>query len=792
MISKRVNSRRDGRSSVLDALRYGEGLKIDKETGKSLDKSHRTRFGNFGLVDDGVYVDLGLAEMEKIVGRAALEMQANCDLNTRVGADKKLAHIVVSFNQERPSEAVLRDTEDSMVAAMDLQGNHFASFLHNDNGYWHLHLFVSRIAQDELHRGNPLWKDRTKRDQVCREIEARHGLQPDNGMHVINDAGQLVEVPRVERRGRQEAKRAAISDRARTTEIHRGEKSFQTWATEIRLGDRLKHARSWAELHHAAAAYQCEVKPKGAGFIVQPVGQTGGIQLSKLGLKNLPARLGAFQEARTAGQEAALASYRPAPVLSEGKEHFEAYTAAKGAFKAIKTERMNVQREAHAAVRLRTRAEHKAELVQIRRQTAGPEMLASVSVAKMQHAVALANLTKEFAEQRQVLRTELANTSPGNTFREYLVREAGKGDNVALGLARRHGVRETTRVLCQEEAIRLRIVAEIGGHEFRPAPRLRFAFLIEPSGTVTYFFGAGRVVTDSAIARRVQLNDVAATSPDTISAALRLGAAKFGSPLALTGPEEFQRLAVETAVRDRLPVRFADPVLEAYRAELEAQRRPAARGLVAIEFSHLTNRQIFLGVTHVLNNNLDRGTPPPEHILRAQQDRSETAAGGAGGLQNLPNGSMDGPGDRAAVLLPSDVPGGVASHEEQQGHDVRRPGAGGTGSGEGDGQAEPGRVPVNDQADQERAALVAELRGQGVEVREIIDGKKYPGLVHLVSDQFVVQHVARGAVVLHERGKISGQYVVGQDAHIEYVNGIGHDKNQHANAAQKGKPGTER
>ena len=55
MISKRIQGRKDGRSSASDALSYGEGLTPDRTTGELLDKSHRTRLGNFGIVDDGVY-----------------------------------------------------------------------------------------------------------------------------------------------------------------------------------------------------------------------------------------------------------------------------------------------------------------------------------------------------------------------------------------------------------------------------------------------------------------------------------------------------------------------------------------------------------------------------------------------------------------------------------------------------------------------------------------------------------------------------------------------------------------
>lgn len=203
MISKRIAGRKDGKSSAMDALKYGEGLKPDLETGELLDKSHRTRLGNFGIIDDGVFVGQDMAELIEL---AAIEMQANCDLNTRVGADKKLAHFLVSFNQDKPSEAVLRDTEDSMLAKMELDKNHFATFLRNNNGYWHLHIFASRIEKENPHRGNSLWHDKINRDKVCREIETRHSLPRDNGLHKVDEFGQIVEIPRKERIASREAK----------------------------------------------------------------------------------------------------------------------------------------------------------------------------------------------------------------------------------------------------------------------------------------------------------------------------------------------------------------------------------------------------------------------------------------------------------------------------------------------------------------------------------------------------------------------------------------------------------
>ncbi len=578
MISKRIQGRKDGRSSASDALSYGEGLTPDRTTGELLDKSHRTRLGNFGIVDDGVYAGGALDERRERIALAAIEMQSNCDLNIRVRPDKKLAHFVCSFAQEKPSEAVLRDTEDSMLTALGLDDHHFATFLHSDNGYWHLHIIASCIEKGPLHRGNPLWHDRIKRDRVCREIEIRHGLARDPGLHLVNERGLIVEVPRAERVALREAKSAglpnAISDRAKTKEIYSGEKSFQTWCNEIRIGDRLKHAKNWQDLHAAAAAYDCEVKPKGAGFVICPVGEKGGIQLSKVGLKNLPAKFGAFVAPSSQITPPVEAHYKPAPTKAGGQSHYQRWQAARKAYDPIKTASLNKLRENHKTVRTELRERQKLEIKRIRSSTHGSERHVAVSISKMEHALAMAALAAQFAADRQALRGRLNAEGQGSTFRDFLVSEAVKGDNVALGLVRKYGVEESTDVLRTREAEQLKIVARVAGQDYRPAPRLTATHHVQRNGTVVYDLGSNRVITDSAISKQVQLNGAAANSPEAVTVALRFSMAKFGSTLTLTGSPEWQRIAVEIAVRNRLPIKFADPALDAYRSSLVQKQTP--------------------------------------------------------------------------------------------------------------------------------------------------------------------------------------------------------------------------
>ena len=133
-------------------------------------------------------------------------------------------------------------------------------------------------------------------------------MNRDNGLHEIDEHGLIIEVPLKERKAKREAK-PKISDRSQSVERYSGEKSFQTWCNDIRIGDRLKHAKSWQDLHAAAAAYNCEVKSKGAGFVLVPIGERGGISLSTLGMKKLPTKFGAFQVARSGQGVEAIKSY---------------------------------------------------------------------------------------------------------------------------------------------------------------------------------------------------------------------------------------------------------------------------------------------------------------------------------------------------------------------------------------------------------------------------------------------------------------------------------------------------
>jgi hypothetical protein len=572
MISKRIKVRKDGKSSALDALKYGAGLKMDRASGEYLDKSHRTRFGGFGLIENGVYLYQDIRTMASIIESAGIEMQANCDMNSRVDITNKMAHFIFSFDQKKPTEAVLLDVEDSTLSSLNLNQNHFATFLHNDNGHWHLHIFSSRIEQKKPHRGNSLWQDKVIRDRICREVEIRHGLKRDNGLHEINPAGIIVEIPRAERQAKREIekKSAHLSDIARSYEKHTGERSFQSWCNDIRIGDRLKHSKSWMEIHSAAAAYNCVIKPKGAGYIICPIGENGGIQLSKIGLKNLSAQFGRFTpvcEKQSKHSCMPVNKYKPEAAIGDGAL-FKEWREEKLNHQAIKNQAFAALREAVLKDRSELSNEYKNELTKIRSASIGEARTTAISLVKMNHAARLTDFIQTTSRKRSELSNQLAACAPGITYKDYLSKRAIIGDDAAHSLLRVYSAKNSTQISCRSEIIRLKISATFSGANNNDVQHLCIKHQVQRNGTVVYDLGQGRSIIDSAIIKQIQLNSQAANDLEAIEISLRFAVSKFGRDLTLTGSKEFQVAVVQTAVRKGLVVKFNDPALEKYRGEL--------------------------------------------------------------------------------------------------------------------------------------------------------------------------------------------------------------------------------
>lgn len=89
------------------------------------------------------------------------------------------------------------------------------------------------------------------------------------------------------------------------------------------------------------------------------------------------------------------------------------------------------------------------------------------------------------------------------------------------------------------------------------------------TGDVRYQLDGIDVLSDTG----QQVAVLAQTDEKAIAAGLMLASQKFGQDLTLSGSPEFQKLAVETAVKQGLGVTFKDAKLERYRSALIAERQ---------------------------------------------------------------------------------------------------------------------------------------------------------------------------------------------------------------------------
>ncbi|MDR6449643.1 hypothetical protein J2794_005781 [Paraburkholderia terricola] len=203
----------------------------------------------------------------------------------------------------------------------------------------------------------------------------------------------------------------------------------------------------------------------------------------------------------------------------------------------------------------------------------------ALSAARVGRLEAEAALREQVIRERDALKGA-ARRPLTDQYRDFLQERAQAGDQRAL-----HELRRMQR-LRSELA---RAADETGAVAFRPAgagepneiiyrgPSITYEVLV--NGNVDYRKDGAALFVDEG--RTLRLWD---QERDALEIALRFAQQKFGSSLALTGPEAFQAAAARVAAETRMHVEFADPELERIRqirrAELDAvadDRRAAQR-----------------------------------------------------------------------------------------------------------------------------------------------------------------------------------------------------------------------
>lgn len=183
---------------------------------------------------------------------AVKEVEDTQALNTRTTKEKTY-HLIVSFRAEdevKLTPEVFREIEFGFAQVLGFEEHQRHCGVHKNTDNLHLHIAYNQIHPVKRTRHEP-YRDFGKRDELCRRIEVKYGLTPDNG--------------------RDPGKETVVNDAAQAFEAHTGQESFLSY-TQRHKSDilvSLTKALDWSTCHQVFLKFGLCLKPHGNGMIIQ-------------------------------------------------------------------------------------------------------------------------------------------------------------------------------------------------------------------------------------------------------------------------------------------------------------------------------------------------------------------------------------------------------------------------------------------------------------------------------------------------------------------------------------------
>jgi len=480
-------------------------------------------------------------------GWAVKEILATQARNTRSRSDKNY-HLVVSFPEgERPTRAQIEDIEDRVCAALGFEEHQRVSAVHQNTDNWHLHVAINKVHPRTFRNIEPYF-DHYRLQEACAELEIRHGLTRE---------------PHTTEPEQGRGARPKVRGRAADFEAQHGRQSFLRWVRETAAPALLAardSGQGWGGLHNAAARFDLEFKPRGAGLAI---GHRGDARLHVkasnvdrgLSLKAMTDALGPFRPPDHAASVDVTASYTRPPRTGP---LYEAFKQERDAALAARSAALTGLHQQHVAYAQRLAVYYRNRFRQERQTGLSGHLKrdAFQHIADQQRKDRGDRVRREADERREVRAQH-----PIPTWQGYLEAEATKGNDTALAALRDRMQRRTrmeTQILQAQDAEDARHIVY---QHLRPAVRR--------DGRVIYRTADGGVVSDEA--RSIRVNEV---TTGAAFLALSLAADRFGHrPLTVNGTEDFRMQVAKLAGIEGLNIRFSDDSLEKHRALVHNARK---------------------------------------------------------------------------------------------------------------------------------------------------------------------------------------------------------------------------
>ncbi|BAP87295.1 relaxase/mobilization nuclease family protein [Burkholderiales bacterium GJ-E10] len=559
------------------------------------------------------------------------DLAAECDFTAddcrRKGRFKSnpVYHVAINWQEgEYPTAKQAEHACRTIMRELGFAEHQAAWAIHRDTDNDHVHLVVNRVhPKKHIAIDPPFKKDYFILDRCMRELELEFGYGRANGPYITLDSPdgpKIVRMSRGERRARGLLKEDGprISERARRAEINLGsEQSFQSWVAGAPAHDLKetleKPGCTWADAQAALARHGVAIQAKGSGLVVTTTLEDGRVlaakasQLGRWASKaELEKRLGVFVVAEPGGAlprvyaehvEAALRGRAdgkgrqadprtdPGPDPAErdvgGRKRDPDQRAIRRQQRAdardalaqrFRTEQEQARRdkarqreelrERHRRERLELLARHRQSREQAyaaARRTGQPVAVAK-SLWAWQAAMEREALQKRQAQERKGLSAKLPRSE---VWRKWLARQSELGDEAAQAALRGTRYREQ-RKKNQE-------IDGIEGEELDPLRKLTVAALhaeVDRKRQRVIYRGSDGKEKFVDTGPRIEMKD---RSAESLEAALRLAAQKYGGAITITGSAEFRERAAREAAR--LGIRVIDADLQAVvRSEREPQQ----------------------------------------------------------------------------------------------------------------------------------------------------------------------------------------------------------------------------
>lgn len=503
-------------------------------------------------------------------------------------------HVSINWQEhEHPSAEQAQEACLQVMRALGMGECDAVWAIHRDTDNDHVHLVINRLRSADLKLVCvPAW-DYLKLDKAMRELELKQQWAHSNGPWIaleVEGKTQIVRMGKKERRARgllQEAhvigNGSGLTQQAIRFEKNSGQDSFQRWiagqpATTLKealLGIHLGPKPSWASIHTAMAFLGLKIVPKGSGLIVIGERQDGILLTAKASQLGRFATKGALEKALGPYEPIALdlklvtnaytlptdphhiaphiQTFKSLPLHGVEDRAMQAQLRAKA--RAVLMERFEQdqlnkrslriqlrsdlrQSQSLERIALRDRLRTQKLLIRRRAKATGQNVLIAISLFAFEAAKAREELLVRHAVQRKTLTTQ----APRNqVLRHWLDLEAAKGDRAAQAALR--------GILYREQRSNKLLTSTIEGEDYADLKKMTFTNLhaqVDIKGRkIVYTDRSGmRQFTD--MGPRIEMHS---QSSESLEAALKLAAQKYGGKITLSGSNAFRERSARAATR---------------------------------------------------------------------------------------------------------------------------------------------------------------------------------------------------------------------------------------------------